>query len=76
MSAASATPQIFRTIILPNSAPHHLGHAHRPRARLHRRHFGKMVVASVGVGHTMAANAFNTDLIFVGFILVGVFGLF
>lgn len=73
-----STPQIFRTIILPSSVPHivsgvrvALGHA------LTAVIFGEMVVANQGLGYTMgvAANTFNTDLVFCGFILVGAIGV-
>jgi ABC-type nitrate/sulfonate/bicarbonate transport system permease component len=73
-----STLQIFRTIVLPSSVPHivsgvrvALGHA------LTAVIFGEMVVANQGVGYTMgiAANTFNTDLVFCGFFLVGAIGV-
>lgn len=73
-----STGQIFRTIIVPSSVPHivsgiRVGLGHALTAVI----FGEMVVANVGIGYTMgvAANTFNTDLVFCGFILVGAFGV-
>ena len=73
-----STRQIFRTIIVPSSVPHivsgiRVGLGHALTAVI----FGEMVVANVGIGYTMgvAANTFNTDLVFCGFILVGAFGV-
>lgn len=74
----ATTGQIISTIVLPSTIPQiisglRIGLGHALTAAV----FGEMVVASVGIGHTMvmAANTFNTDLIFVGFILVGTFGM-
>lgn len=77
-SFSGTTGQVFRSIILPSSVPHiisgiRVGLGHALTAVI----FGEMVVANKGIGHTMtvAANTFNTDLVFCGFILVGTIGL-
>lgn len=77
-SFSGTTGQVFRTIILPSSVPHiisgiRVGLGHALTAVI----FGEMVVSNKGIGHTMtiAANTFNTDLVFCGFILVGAIGL-
>ncbi len=73
-SFSASTWQIFRTIVLPSSVPHvisglriALGHA------LTAVIFAEMVAANKGIGYAMgvAANTFNTDLVFFGFFLVG-----
>nr|WP_281720271.1 ABC transporter permease [Nitrosomonas nitrosa] len=73
-----STGQVFRTIVLPSSVPHivsgiRVGLGHALTAVI----FGEMVVANMGIGYSMgvAANNFDTDLVFCGFILVGAFGV-
>jgi len=73
-----STLQILRTLILPSSVPHvvsgiRVGLGHALTAVI----FGEMVVANKGIGYAMgvAANSFNIDLVFCGFILVGAIGL-
>ncbi len=70
--------QIVRTLVLPSSVPHvvsgiRVGLGHALTAVI----FGEMVVANKGLGYSMgvAANSFNIDLVFCGFILVGTIGL-
>jgi NitT/TauT family transport system permease protein len=77
-SFSGSTGQVFRTVILPSSVPHiisgiRVGLGHALTAVI----FGEMVVSNKGIGHTMtiAANTFNTDLVFCGFILVGAIGV-
>jgi NitT/TauT family transport system permease protein len=77
-SFSGSTGQVFRTVILPSSVPHiisgiRVGLGHALTAVI----FGEMVVSNKGIGHTMtiAANTFNTDLVFCGFILVGTIGV-
>lgn len=77
-SFRASTLQVFQTIVLPSSVPHivsgvRVGLGHALTAVI----FGEMVVANVGIGYTMgvAANTFNTDLVFCGFILVGAIGV-
>jgi ABC-type nitrate/sulfonate/bicarbonate transport system permease component len=77
-SFSGSTGQIFRTIVLPSSVPNivsgiRVGLGHALTAAI----FGEMVVANKGIGFTMgaAANTFNTDLVFCGFIVVGTIGL-
>jgi len=72
------TLQILQTLVLPSSVPHvvsgiRVGLGHALTAVI----FGEMVVANKGIGYAMgvAANSFNIDLVFCGFILVGVIGL-
>tara|TARA_R110000787_G_scaffold9886_7_gene34195 strand:- start:609 stop:1421 length:813 start_codon:yes stop_codon:yes gene_type:complete len=72
------TLQILRTLVLPSSVPHvvsgiRVGLGHALTAVI----FGEMVVANQGIGYAMgvAANSFNIDLVFCGFILVGIIGL-
>jgi ABC-type nitrate/sulfonate/bicarbonate transport system permease component len=73
-----STMQILRTLVLPSSVPHvvsgiRVGLGHALTAVI----FGEMVVANKGIGYAMgvAANSFNIDLVFCGFILVGAIGL-
>jgi ABC-type nitrate/sulfonate/bicarbonate transport system permease component len=70
--------QIFRTIVLPSSVPAiisgirlGLGHA------LIGVVVGEMMAATAGVGHMMftAGQTFQTDLVFVGLIIVAGFGV-
>jgi NitT/TauT family transport system permease protein len=70
--------QIVRTLVLPSSVPHvvsgiRVGLGHALTAVI----FGEMVVANRGIGYSMgvAANNFNIDMVFCGFILVGTIGL-
>jgi ABC-type nitrate/sulfonate/bicarbonate transport system permease component len=74
----ASTVQIVRTLVLPSSVPHivsgiRVGLGHALTAVI----FGEMVVANKGIGYSMgvAANTFNVDLVFCGFILVGTIGL-
>jgi NitT/TauT family transport system permease protein len=70
--------QIVRTLVLPSSVPHvvsgiRVGLGHALTAVI----FGEMVVANKGIGYSMgvAANNFNIDMVFCGFIVVGIIGL-
>ena len=77
-SFSGTTGQVFRTIILPSSVPHIISGIHQTRPCADRRDLRRDGgVSNKGVGHTMtiAANTFNTDLVFCGFILVGAIGL-
>lgn len=73
-SFSATTWQTVVTVILPSAIPHiisgvriALGHA------LTAVIFAEMVVANKGIGFAMgvAANTFNTDMVFFGFFLVG-----
>jgi len=77
-SFSGSTLQVLRTVVLPSSVPHivsgiRVGLGHALTAVI----FAEMVVANKGIGYTMgvAANTFNTDLVFCGFIIVGTIGL-